>query len=146
MSASRAEVVATARSYLGTPWHHLERQPGIGMDCAGLVICTMRALALCAPDFDVPPYVPVPDGASMLAQCDAYLTRTTHEAMLPGDVVCLITDRYPQHLGIVGDDPRGGVSLIHAANSAEPPRVVEHRLMFSRICRFVAAYRLPGIA
>jgi cell wall-associated NlpC family hydrolase len=143
---TRSDIVRVARSYLGTPFHHMERQPGKALDCAGLIICVMRELALVAPDFDVPPYTPTPDGVSMLAQCDQYLTRTTREAMQPGDAIVLITDKYPQHLGILGDYAHGGLSLIHAANAAQPPRVVETRLMFTRVCRFVAAYSLPGVA
>ena len=146
MSATRADVVRVARSYLGTPFHHAARAPGMGLDCAGVIICVMRELALCAPDFDVPPYIPTPDGVSMLALCEQHMRIVPRAQMQPGDALVLITDKYPQHLGILGDDPRGGLSLIHAANAAHPPRVIETRLMFSRVCRFVAAYALPGVA
>jgi len=142
---SRQDIVRVARSYLGTPWHHLERQPGIGIDCAGLIICVMRELGLCAPDWDVEPYIQIPDGLSMIKQCDQYMTRIPIGAMQPGDAICIITDRHPQHLGILGDYLHGGLSLIHAANTAQPPRVIETRLMVSRVCRVVAAYSLPGV-
>lgn len=143
---TRIDVVRTARSYIGTAFHHCGRAPGVGIDCAGVVICTMRELGLAPPGFDVPPYIPIPDGKSMLAQCDEYLTRVTQAAMQPGDVVVLITDQHPQHLGILADYQHGGLSIIHAATNAHPPRVIETRLMFSRAMRYVASYSLPSIA
>lgn len=144
--ASRSDIVRVARSMLETKWHHAERNPGVGLDCAGLIVCVMRELGLCAPDWDVEPYLQIPDGKSMIAQLDRYLIRIDKDDMAPGDVACIITDKHPQHLGIVGDYIHGGLSLIHAANSATPPRVIEHRLMLARNCRLVAAYRIPGVA
>lgn len=142
---TRSDAIRVARTYLDTPFHHAERKPGIGMDCAGLVICVMRELGLCLPVFDVEQYDARPDGVSMLAQCDKYMTRIARNSMQPGDVIVLITDKFPQHIGLVGDYAHGGLSIIHAANNATPPRVIETRLMFSRTCRLVAVYSLPGI-
>lgn len=142
---TRAEVVACARTWLGTPFHHAERQKGLGVDCAGLLIGVARELGLVAPEFDLPAYAPTPDGHTMLEWCDLHMTRVSQEAMQPGDVVVLITDVHPQHLGILGDYRHGGLSLIHAANNTGIGWVVETRLMFSRVQRFVAAYALPGV-
>lgn len=142
---TRADVVRVARSYIDTPFHHMARLPGVGLDCAGVLICASRELGLVASDFDLPAYTPTPDGRTMLEWCDKYMTRIEQSAMQPGDAIVLITDVHPQHLGILGDYLHGGFSIIHAANSATPPRVIETRLMFSRVQRFVAAYSLPGI-
>ena len=143
--STRADVVRVARSYLETPWHHMGRLPGVGLDCAGVPVCAARELGLVAPDFDVPPYTPTPDGRAMLEWCNTYMTPVAREHMQPGDVVVLITDVYPQHLAILGDYVHGGLSIIHAANAAHPPRVIETRLMWSRTQRFVAAFVMPGI-
>jgi len=143
--STRADIVQIARSYLGTPFHHLGRLPGVGLDCAGVLVCAARALGLVAPDFDVPPYTPTPDGVSMLKWCKEHMREIGYADMQPGDAVVLITDLHPQHLAILGDYAHGGLSIIHAANNADPPRVIETRLMFSRSQRFVAAFALPGI-
>jgi len=37
--ARRTKLVEEALSYVGTPFRHLGRKPGIGLDCAGLIIC-----------------------------------------------------------------------------------------------------------
>jgi len=145
---TRADVIDCARSYLGTPFGHMQRNPGPrgALDCIGLIVCTMRDLALCMPDWDVEPYGPVPDGVRMLAEADRYLLRIEREEMQAGNVVCVQADEHPTHLGIVGVHPVFGVlSIIHAANNAHPPRVVETRLMFHERCRFVAAFSIPGV-
>jgi len=141
--ATREDIVKVARSYLGTPFHHLGRLPGVGLDCAGLLVCCARELGLVAAGFDVPAYVPAPDGRQLIAWCEQYMTRVTRDTMQPGDAIVTITDVHPQHLGILGDYLHGGLSIIHAASNAHPPRVIETRLMFSRNQRFVAAYALP---
>ena len=141
---TRSEVVRVARSYIGTPFHHMGRLPGVGLDCVGVLICASRELGLVAPDFDLPAYTPTPDGTTMFAWAKEYMTPVPGE-MYPGNVVLLITDTEPQHLAILGDYSHGGLSIIHASHSSKPPRVLETRLMFSRTQRFVAAYALPGI-
>lgn len=131
---------------MGTPFHHMGRLPGVGLDCAGILICSARELGLVAPDFDVPSYLPTPDGRSMLKWCKQYMgVKVSKDSIQPGDAIVLITDKDPQHLGILGDNLNGGLSIIHACNASHPPRVIETRLMFSRILRFVAAYSFPGI-
>lgn len=142
----RADVVRVARSYVGTPWHHRGRQPGVALDCAGVILCAARELGLVAPDFDVPDYTPAPDGHTLLDWCKRYMTPVQREAMEPGDVIVLVTDTHPQHLGILGDYRHGGLSIVHSANNAHPPRVIETRLMFNRRARYVASFVLPGIA
>jgi hypothetical protein len=139
-------IAEAARRYLGTPFHHMGRAPGVGLDCAGVLICAARDLGLVAADFDVPPYARVPDGGSLLRWCDQYMTRIPQGDMRAGDAVVVIVDRDPQHLGILGDYRHGGFSIIHAVSRADGSgSVVETRLMFSRAMRFVAAYRFPGV-
>lgn len=144
----RDHIVAEARLWIGTPFHHRERQRGIGVDCDGLLVGVARELRLVPMAFDVPPYTRIPDGKTFLAQCDAFMGRRIPQAELqPGDAVVLIIDKYPQHIGIVGDYRYGGMSIIHASNapSTQPPRVIETRLMFHRAQKFVAGYVFPGV-
>lgn len=144
---TRADVVAQARRWLGTPWHHQARLQGVGVDCVGLVIGVARALGLVASDFDVAAYPRTPAGASLMHLVDLHLVRAPIDAPLqPGQVVVVAFDTDPQHLGIIGTYRHAGLlSIIHAAALARPGRVVETRLMFSRAMRFVGAYDLPGV-
>lgn len=41
----RDEVVAAARSMVGTPHAHGGRLPGVGLDCGGLIVCTAQRVA-----------------------------------------------------------------------------------------------------
>lgn len=143
---TRADVVRVARSFVGTPYHHLGRLPGVGMDCAGVLICTGRALALVAADFDLPTYSVNADGYSMIAALDRFMgARVSAAEMQPGDAIIMKVDVHPQHIGIVGDYRHGGLSMIHAAANATPPRVIE-TVLSMRVVKFVAAYTLPGVA
>ena len=51
----RAAVIAEAMTWLGTPWRHMARAKGVGVDCANLPIAVYGACGLIAP-FDPPPY------------------------------------------------------------------------------------------
>jgi cell wall-associated NlpC family hydrolase len=142
---TRADIVRVARSYVGTPFLHRGRKPGLSLDCAGVVICAMRETGLVAPDFDVPEYARRPDGTTLMSLCSANLTRIAQREMQPGDVIVLITDADPQHLGILADYRHGGLSMIHASNDVRYLRTLEMRLMFSRHQRFAAAFSIPGV-
>lgn len=117
--------------------------PGHYLDCAGLVICTARELGIVPKNFDVPPYHRVPDGVTMMALCDKYMTPVSEGMMRYGDVVVLIVDKEPQHLGILAKYKYGGLSIIHAVETAE--KVIETRYVESRAMKFRAAYSFPGI-
>lgn len=150
--ASRAEVVAEARSWIDTPWVHQQHQKGLACDCGGLVRGVMVQLSLASPDFREWPealtylgYPSQPDGILLRQACEKFLMPVARRDMKPGDVVLMITDYHPQHMGILGEYRHGGLSLIHASSTARPPRVIETRLMFGRNQRFVAAFSLPGV-
>lgn len=140
------DIVKTARSYIGTPFHHRERQPGIAMDCVGLLICAARELGIWPTDFDVPRYTLHPDGKTLLAQCRQFMREVPQAQMQLGDAVAVFINDRPQHLGIVGDYRNGHLSIIHASNDRRLMRVVETRLLFSNHFRFAGAFRFPGVA
>lgn len=143
---TKAQIVECARTYIDTPFHHRGRQPGLALDCAGVLVCDAREMGVVAPDFDVPAYLAQPDGRTLIAWCRQYLgEEVTKDEMEPGDVVVFVADAYPQHLGIVGNYLYGRLSVIHASNVSRPPRVIETRLMFTRVMRFTAAFEFPGI-
>lgn len=57
MSATRAEIVAVARDWLGTPYHHQASLRGVGCDCLGLVRGVWREIYGLEPEA-APPYSP----------------------------------------------------------------------------------------
>lgn len=114
-------VVAEARRWLGTPFHHQGRCLGVGVDCAGVVLMTARALGYCPPDFDVAGYGRQPDPAAMRAALRAHLTPSSVADMKVGDVLWMSFLTDPQHLAILTDQ-----GILHAYERAG--RCVEHGL------------------
>ena len=57
MSLQRAQIVAEARAWIGTPYRHQASLMGVGCDCLGLVRGVWRTLLGPEPE-DVPPYAP----------------------------------------------------------------------------------------
>ena len=53
----RADIVDTAREWLGTPYQHQASRKGVGTDCLGLLRGVWRALCGAEP-LPVPPYAP----------------------------------------------------------------------------------------
>jgi NlpC/P60 family putative phage cell wall peptidase len=134
-----AEVVAEARSWLGTPWRHQAYLKGVGCDCAGLVRGVGNALALFdtrdgAPGTEVfKGYGRKPEPRKMLRALDRFMLRRRGEP-LPGSVLLLRFDRDPQHLAIL----TGEGTIVHAL--ATVGKVVEHRLSPDWRARVVAAW------
>jgi cell wall-associated NlpC family hydrolase len=141
--SERLNIVASARDWIGTPFHHQARLKGVGVDCVGLVIGVSRELGLVDAAFDIGGYPRIPDGTSLMATMREHMTEINKSDMQPGDVVVVSFDRDPQHLGILGNYRHGGLSIIHAAGASG--EVIETRLMFSNSMKFVAAFALPGI-
>src|SRR5690554_6939254 len=97
ISEERRAIVAEARSYIDTPWHHRGRAPGVELDCAGILVCVARARGYVPTTFDLPEYSVNPDGR-MLEWLTTYMGRRVARGdMLPGDAVCVATDKEPQH-------------------------------------------------
>jgi cell wall-associated NlpC family hydrolase len=144
----RERIVAEARDWISTPYHHQARLKGVGVDCLGLPICIARALGLVAPDFDFGGYSRQPDGVTILRECDALMQRTTRAAMLPGDLLVTATEGLPNHFGVLADYRHGGLSVIEALGTRDGRgKVVERRLDAASLDRqFVAAFVLPGVA
>ena len=144
---TRAQIVAEARTWLGTPYQHQGRLKGVACDCPAPLIGIGRLFGMVAPDFDVTNYSRSPDGWSLEAHCDQWMTRIPRERMAPGDAILLRWGGDPQHLGIVGDYVHGGLSIIHAFCDANGGgKVIETCLNpVAYAHRFVAAYRLPGV-
>lgn len=131
-----------ARTCLGTPYHHQGRLPGVGLDCIGLLVYAGAASGRLAPGVDVTGYPRYPDGKLLLHHLDAHLDRVHPDDMRPSDAVCVAYEKHPQHVGILGSYRHGGLSMIHALGSAG--KVVEHRLLFTRLMRLVCVYRYRG--
>jgi len=136
---TRGEVIIEARRWLGTPFMHQARVQGVGVDCAGLIVCVARACGLL--DVDYQGYGRVPHEGMLRAICDQHLTPIA----APDPACVLLMGFLPgpgneQHLAILTDAD----TIIHAYESAGS--CVEHRYSSAWRARTNAIYRMPGVA
>jgi len=112
-TVQRMAVVNAARSWCGTPYHHMADIKGVGCDCAMLLVRVYVDLGLVEP-FDPRPYV-----RDWFAHRDderylgILLARSREvETPLPGDVVLFKFGRCFSHGGIITrNDP---LTMVHA--------------------------------
>lgn len=127
-----------ARAFLGVPFMHQGRTVH-GLDCAGLVWMAERACGRYPRDVKGYSRHPWKDGLRKAVE-DHFGPPVDRDPQ-PGDVLLMRhTCQEPEHMGIVGLHPNGGLSLIHsyAGNSAK--RVVEVRLCDDWRSKILAVY------
>jgi NlpC/P60 family putative phage cell wall peptidase len=135
----RDQIVAEARTWLGTPFRHQGRVKGVGVDCVGLAIGVASALGLA--DYKEIAYSRQPDPDVMKNQLDAYLKPIDRSEVLPGDLYW-IRFIHPMHIAIA-TRVNGKDYMIHSYYNAK--KCVEHRLNGEWKNRIVACYRFRGL-
>lgn len=97
---TREEVCNKALEYLDTPFHHQGRLKGIGIDCAGLIVCIAKELDL--PYADMKNYARIPDGKSLreILKNNTAKEKTLNEAQ-PGDILLMRFLNEPQHVALL---------------------------------------------
>ncbi len=124
----RSSVVAEARKWLNTPYHHQADILGSGIDCGMLLVRIFVDTGLCEP-FDPRPYA---EDWMLHRSEERYLgfifDRTKEVASpRPGDVAVYRFGRCYSHGGIVSAD--NPLTIIHALKAAK--RVVEEEVTSS---------------
>lgn len=138
---SNADIVAAARRCIGTRWRHQGRQPGLGLDCVGLVVCVGRDLGLL--DFDTLAYQRHAVADGFIKFFHQYGREIPITRLHEGAVLAFREALYPCHCGIVASGERGP-TLIHAY--ARRRCVVEEPLTMQWLSRIVAAFEYEGVA
>ena len=144
ITITRAQILAAARQWLGTPYLHQGRVKGAGVDCIGLIIGVAHDLKLS--NFDTLSYGRLPSGVA-LREGLAKHAIAAGSAWLPGQIVLLRFDTEPAHVGILGDyfgDAEANkLSLIHAYSHSSC--VTEHRLADVWRARVVERFEFPHL-
>lgn len=104
-----SEVIAAARSWIGTPYKHQERIKGQAVDCAGLIVCVLKECGY--PIDDRKDYGTLPISGELRAELKKRFKRVYEPA--PGDIIEMSLAGYPHHLGFYTDSG----TLIHAMSS-----------------------------
>lgn len=136
-----ADIIAEARTWLGTPFVHQARRRGVGVDCIGLIVGVVQGCGL--PVDDRIDYARTPHAGELARELGAQLDRIEVAEAAPGDVVLIAWRRSPMHVGWLTDYPHGGLALLHATEAVGC--VVEHRVDAYWRGLLVAAYRVRGL-
>lgn len=107
-----------ALGFLGTRYKHQGRLPGLGLDCAGVVVCAARAVGVDVED--VTGYAPRPSGLQLVAALRAHCAEV-HDEPERGDILVFSWGGdEPQHLAVfVGEG-----QIVHAYSAAR--KCVQH--------------------
>ncbi len=139
----REKIVAEARSWIGTPYHHQASLKGAGTDCLGLLRGVWRELHGGEPQ-KVPPYAPdwaEATGEETLRDAAAHhLAQVSPSDAAAGDVLLFrMSHTAPaKHCGIA----TGSDHMVHAW-SRHAVAEVQLGVFWRR--RLVYAFRFPGV-
>lgn len=135
-----AEFINSARGFLGTPFAHQGRVPGIGLDCAGLVVAACRENNYQIND--VTGYSRLPSNGQFTNLVLEHCTRIELDEVLPGDVMMFRFREEAQHIAIISR--LSPLTIIHCHSSAK--KVIEvHFNNDDTTMKLSGCYRLKGL-
>lgn len=137
-----SQIVAKAREYIGTPWHHCGRKKGVGVDCAGLVVGVFMELGVVLSDCA---HYTQSNNLEIVTECLGDDFVEVLGDWQAGDIALMNYGPVTNHLGVLA--PVGEEwEVIHAWASETAPRVVSHNLSEKWRRRIYKVYRYGGCA
>ena len=119
---TRADIVAEARRWLGTPFKHQARVCGEGVDCGGIVVMIARVFDFDGGYRDPVAYPAQPHTDFMERLLDRYADPVSPVAnRQPGDIVTFAFSDNLHHVALLVERDR----ILHAWNRGNNPKVVE---------------------
>lgn len=133
-------ILDRALSFIETPFRHQGRQPGVGLDCLGVVVCSIGGRAH---ELDEKDYAELPDGERLQAALEEHFERLPTIAQAEdapaGTVLAFWTGRtpssLPRHVAI-----RSDVGMVHVLAGG---RVADVPISKAWVRRFLGGYRWP---
>lgn len=133
-------LVAMARSYAGTPFHHQGRLPGVGLDCAGLVLCSLSAIGETV--VDTLPYARIPRNRAFIKCIEAQCDEVPRAKIQIGDFLTFAWKSEPQHISIVTQlEPC--MMMIHAYQPSD--KVIETNVDEFWMTKLGQCFRFVGV-
>lgn len=145
-AALRAEVIAEARRWIGTPYVHQASCAGAGTDCLGLVRGIWRVLYGGEPEA-APAYGAgwgeVGAAETLLGASRRHLVPIAREEMAPGDVLVFRMRRGApaKHMAVLAEGDASGGRMIHAYSGHA---VLEGAYAEGWRRRLAASFRFPA--
>ncbi|MEH6565546.1 MAG: NlpC/P60 family protein [Halopseudomonas sp.] len=134
------DIIAAASECMGTAFRHQGRVPGLGMDCAGLLVHCFKALDLPHQDELGYPRTPYDGQLKRILDAQPSLQQIPVAEAQAGDWLVMRLVRDPQHIALHAGEVRGHTYIIHA--TSESGKVVRHRLDDLNRARVMHAYRM----
>lgn len=135
---TREQIIAEARTWIGTRWVHQGRLKGVACDCVGVGICAPRTVGVFAPDFDIKGYAEYPEPQVMVKFLRLHMDPIGVGEATGADILLVRPRRLPQHLQLLTFDG----TVIHAIDRKRGVR--EHRLDTVRY-PIASAWRYRGL-
>ena len=144
------QLVKTARSWLGTKFHHQGRSKKNtkhkgAVDCIGLLIGIAKELEIkslngtAIDQNDCTNYSKIGSAQKLLRLLDAHLVTIPKGDENIGDIMVFKIAGQPQHVGILSDGINDSFNLIHCYESSK--KVVEHCFSKAWQDRIIRIYR-----
>lgn len=147
---TRDDIIAEARTWVGTKWAHGQMTKGAGADCLGFIAGIALALGYCdarraARDERFRAYGRAADPAMLDEVCETYLDRIDAATGI-GDVLRMTPARgvYAQHFALVSAFDGRPTRIIHCTN-AYPRQVTEHGIDDEWRARIKRVYAWRGV-
>lgn len=138
MSAKGDIIAAAADSMVGVPFKHAGRNPKVGLDCVGVVLCSVWSAGCDLPDCIG--YGPLPRHEVVLAELDKRAKRLHMDDAQPGDVLLFEYRReMPMHFAVLLSNNY----IVHAHGATG--KVVKHRLSPAWAMRLHSIWRAEGV-
>ena len=137
---TKEDVVREAKTWLGTPFHHQGRLKGVGVDCAGVIVCVAKELKLDSDFEDITDYPRMPDGR-LKELLTRYLIKVPFNERQIGDIVSIAWAKEPQHLAILTEPNK----ILHAYGIGKNGKVVETSLVGKHLNSVKGVYRFPEV-
>ena len=147
---TNADIVATAREYINTPFAAKGRVKGVKSDCVGLVLMVAGELGLkdvygVSLDGSLySEYADQPVGNYVHEMCVKHLVYVPVRLVKPGNVVTIAAGSAPCHVGFIASNAAGGLTLIHAYNGGKL-KVVEQPLDVRWLRRLRGGFTFPEV-
>ncbi len=137
--SKRQDIVAEARKYMNVRWKHQGRNPKDGIDCAGLIVLTAKALGLS--DYDYTNYTRRPTG-DFVKHFDEHMERKPFHEVQEGDVLILRDGVYSCHCGFA-TFRHGTLHILHGYFVAG--KVIEQPWDSNLMAKLTRVYQFHGV-
>ncbi len=143
MTAMRDQIIAEARSWIGTPYRHQASRKGVGCDCLGLLRGVWREVAGAEPELPPPYSADWAEASRKETLADAarrHLLEIPLNEIAPGDVLLFRwrTHMPAKHCAILVSAER----MVHAHDGAAVAEVYFANWWRRRLAY---AFRFPGL-